>query len=122
MYLILKHIHLTCVGVSFSLFLLRFTLLVVRKKPLPKWLKVLPHSIDTILLASAIAMAWLVGFNLSNSPWLLAKVIALLFYIGFGELAMRGHGKIKALGFVLACSCFAYIVGVALLKNPWLFW
>ncbi len=118
-YTVLKHTHLTCIGLSFSLFLLRVGLLTLRQQPLPKWLKIVPHCVDTLLLVSALALAIMIGYTPSNSPWLLAKIIALLFYIGFGSMAIRGRGTRQWVGFGLACLSFAYIVMAALTKSPW---
>lgn len=118
-YLILKHSHLTFVVISFCLFSTRFLCYACRQCPLPRWLKIVPHAIDSLLLVSALMMAWLVGFTPANSPWLLAKIIALLFYIGLGSIAMKARGVKQWLAFMAACLCFAYIVMVALTKHVW---
>lgn len=120
-YLMIKHIHITAVVVSFSLFVLRGFWMMLDPGQLRKtWVRVLPHIVDTVLLGSAIWMVWTIRLNPLEAPWLLAKIVALLFYIVLGTLALkRGEtmgGRIVALLFALAT--FAYIAGTALYKEP----
>jgi len=57
MYAIVKHMHLTAIAVSVILFILRFYWLNRDAEKLQKkWVKVLPHIVDTVLLASAITL------------------------------------------------------------------
>ena len=55
-----------------------------------------------------------------EQPWLTAKVIGLLAYIGFGMAAFRfGRSRrMTAVFFVLALCAYAYIVSVALTRHP----
>jgi len=119
-YLALKHIHLTCVALSGAGFLLRgFWMLRDSSILQARWVRVLPHIIDTGLLVSAIALAVMSLQYPIAQGWLTAKVIGLLAYIGFGTMALK-RGKTKAqrtLYLVLALLTFAYIVGVALTRN-----
>jgi len=52
--------------------------------------------------------------------WLTAKVMGLLAYIGLGMVALKpGRPRgVRLLAFVAALAAFAYIVSVALTKNP----
>lgn len=121
MYLAIKHIHLTCIVLSLSLFLLRGYWALFSPSHLQrKWVKVVPHCIDTLLLISAITLAALLQQYPFIDHWLTAKVVALLAYIGFGTFAIK-RGKTrssKALFLVLALLCFSYIVVVAINHNP----
>ena len=89
-----------------------------------KWVKILPHSIDTVLLASAIGMAWIGSINPLTHPWLAAKIIALLIYIVAGTFALkRAQTRLtQFLSFAFALASFAYIITVALSKQliPWM--
>lgn len=82
-YLLLKKIHLHCVGLSVALFALRLGLRLAAPERLAAWkvLRVLPHGVDTLLLSTAIAMVVVGGIDLLQSPWLLAKIGALGLYI-----------------------------------------
>jgi uncharacterized membrane protein SirB2 len=85
-----------------------------------KWVKVLPHINDTVLLLSAVVLA----VQMQQAPfingWLTAKVLGLLVYIGLGMVALRfGKTKrVKTLAYLSAIAVFIYIVLVAITKNP----
>jgi len=123
-YIILKHIHLTCVALTFISFSARgFWMLSDSKLLQKKWVKIAPHVIDTTLLVSAIALAVMLHISPIEQTWLLAKIIGLLVYIILGTVALkRGKTKpIRMTALVLALLTFGYIVKVALTKSPLLF-
>jgi uncharacterized membrane protein SirB2 len=120
-YLILKQLHIACVVLSGSGFLVR-GLWMLRGSPylqLPA-ARVLPHIVDTVMLARAIAMAVLSAQYPFATPWLTAKVIGLLVYIGCGTMALkRGRSKAqRAIFLAAALTALAYIVSVALTRSP----
>lgn len=120
-YLALKHLHVTAVLLSGTGFFIR-GLLMLADSPLlqRRLLKVLPHIVDSVLLASAIAMAVISAQYPFVLPWLTAKFFGLLAYIVLGMMALkRGRTKgRRAAWFVAALLAFAYIVMVALTRNP----
>lgn len=125
MYLPLKHLHLTCISLSLILFVTRFYWRKQNPRMLQKkWVKILPHTIDTILLASAIGMAIIASINPLEQIWLAAKILALLAYILAGTFALKRANSPQAqnLSFLLALTCFAYILMVAFSKQvlPWM--
>lgn len=78
-----------------------------------RWVKFLPHVIDTLLLALGVAMVLQSGWALT-SDWLMAKIVGLLAYIGFGILTLRAKAKaVKILSMVAALLCAGYIFSVA---------
>ncbi|WP_342616197.1 SirB2 family protein [Rhodoferax sp. GW822-FHT02A01] len=83
--------------------------------------KTLPHIVDTILLLSALTLAGMLRLNPAHTPWLLAKILGLLLYIGLGVVALRVKlaWKIRATAWVLALAVLFWIASVAILKNPW---
>jgi uncharacterized membrane protein SirB2 len=85
-----------------------------------RWVKIAPHMVDTLLLASAIALAWQLGISPLSNPWLGAKIIALLFYIVIGAYALkRGRTKrIRLIAWLAAQLVFFYIVSVAVTHDP----
>ena len=86
-----------------------------------KWVRVLPHINDTLLLLTAVLLTLQISQYPLVDSWLTAKVTALFVYIGLGMVALR-HGKTKSVrvtAFVSAVIVFAYIVGVAVTKNAW---
>ena len=85
-----------------------------------KWFKITPHIVDTILIISALLLLKQSGLDLLNTSWLLAKVIALLVYISLGLIAFR-FGKTRVIRIMTWCEAilvFAYILAVAVTKNP----
>ncbi|CAL61602.2 Conserved hypothetical protein, putative membrane protein [Herminiimonas arsenicoxydans] len=122
-YIALKHLHITCAVLSISLFLLRGMLMLRQSLALQqRWLRITPHIVDTALLASAVAMVvWSQQYPFVQN-WLTAKVIALIVYIGLGTIALkRGKTRAKRLrAFLAALAVFAYIIAVALSKQPFI--
>ncbi len=121
MWLTIKYLHMTLALVSVCGFLLRGILMLLQSRLLQqRWIRRLPHLIDTLLLASGGLLVWhLHLYPFVNSSWLTAKMLALLAYIGFGMLALN-YGKtrfIRGLAFVVALCCAAYILTTATLHN-----
>ncbi len=120
-YLALKHLHLTCVVLSGLGFSLRGWWMLSGSPLLQARLtRVLPHVVDTLLLGSALIMAWQSGQYPFAQNWLTAKFFGLLAYILCGSMALkRGKTPRQRLVFLLlALAAFAYIVGVALTRSP----
>ncbi len=120
-YALLKHLHISCAAASYALFLLR-GIWMLSDSPIMRrrWVKLVPHTIDTGLLASAIALAYTIGQYPLAESWLTAKVAALLLYIALGLVALR-YGKNKAVqlsAWLAAQAVFGYIVLVALNHDP----
>lgn len=88
-----------------------------------RWVKIVPHVVDTALLASALSMVFWSHQYPFVQPWLTAKVLGLIVYIMLGTFALK-RGKTKAVrgwALVAALLTFAYIVMVALTRRPLLF-
>src|SRR5262249_6653639 len=82
--------------------------------------RTVPHIVDTVLLVSAIALAWMLRLSPLQAPWLLAKIVGLVLYIALGMLALKpGRPEgVRAAAFVAALIIFGYIVSVAVSKDP----
>jgi uncharacterized membrane protein SirB2 len=120
-YYALKHIHMTFAVLSGALFLVRGLWMLADSGYLQRrWVKIAPHVIDTLLLASAVGLAVWSSQYPGQSPWLTAKLVALVAYIGLGTVALkRGRTRaVRTLAFAGALACFAYILAVAVTKNP----
>lgn len=121
-YLALKHIHMTAVVLSLALFGLRGWWMATDSPRLAaRWVKVVPHAIDTVLLASALALAAMIGQWPFVQPWLTVKVVLLVVYIGLGVVALRpGRPKrVRIAAFLLALATFLFLVSVARAHDPW---
>ena len=82
--------------------------------------RIAPHVIDTLFLASGVALVVTIKLPILQSGWLLAKLAGLIVYIGLGMTAMRfGRSpEVRMLAFVGAVATFGYIVGVAYSRSP----
>lgn len=120
MYLALKHIHLTFVVLSLIAFFVRGIWLFMNSAMLSKkWVKILPHFISTILLVSGIVLAVHLSMSPGSQPWLMAKIIGLIAYIGLGVAAFKASNPTaRKLLWVSALVIFAYIVSVAITRSP----
>lgn len=120
-YLAVKHLHMTFAALSGMLFLLRGVLMLQDSALLQqRWAKLVPHVIDTVLLASALVMVFWSAQYPFVEGWLTAKVLALIAYILLGTIALkRGKTKqVRLAAFLAALAVFAYIVKVALTRQP----
>lgn len=120
-YIAIKHLHVTAVTLSFALFFLRGIWMMTASPMLQKqWVKVLPHVIDTLLLAAGLTAAVMIRQYPFVADWVTAKVFGLIAYIILGTLALkRGRTRGRRIGFWLASiATFGYIVAVAFAKNP----
>jgi uncharacterized membrane protein SirB2 len=119
-YSLLKDLHLACVVLSGGGFVLRGAWMM-RGSPMlaRRWVRVAPHLVDTALLASAIALAVMIGQYPLVHGWLTAKVLGLLAYIVLGTIALkRGRTRgVRVAAFCGALLVFAYIVAVAITKS-----
>jgi len=120
-YALIKGVHITCAALSYAGFVLRGIWMwldspLLRARPT----RVLPHIVDTILLASAIYLAISIRQYPFEASWLTAKVLALVLYIGIGTVALRaGRTKRRRLAaWAAAQGVFLYIVLVAITKRP----
>lgn len=124
-YAILKLIHVGCVAVSYTLFVLRGAWMLLESPRLgQRWVRIAPHIVDSALLASAIAMAVAIRQYPLVAGWLTAKVVALTCYIALGMIALR-YGRtrgVRVTAWLVAQAVFFYIVAVALTRNalPWI--
>lgn len=123
-YLAIKYLHMTCAALSGSFFLVRGIWMLRNAAMLQqRWVRIAPHLIDTLLLASALMMAvWSQQYPFAQS-WLTAKVIALLVYIVLGTIALkRGKTKpVRVYAFIAALLVFVYIGSVAFTKQALVF-
>jgi len=123
-YATIKLIHVSSVIVSYLLFSLRSMWMLQGSAAMrQRWVKVMPHVVDTVLLISAITLAIRIDQDPIHNSWLSAKVVGLLLYIVLGMTALK-YGKTRKTRILALCAAqavFLYIVMVALTKNPLLF-
>lgn len=121
LYQLARNLHLLFVALSIGLFMFRGALMVVESALLAsKVLRILPHVIDTLLLASAV---WLVVM-LREYPfvhgWVTAKVLGVVVYIVLGSIALRRGStrRMRLAALAGALATIAYIISVARFHDP----
>lgn len=116
-----KLLHVSCAVISISGFSIRSLLMFFNQSVMnSRWIRVVPHINDTILLTAAIWLTLFVHQFPVTDNWLTAKLAGLIGYVIFGTWALR-KGKTRRIRFICFLSAlivFAYIVAVALTKSP----
>ena len=124
MYATVKALHVGCVIVTFALFFLRGIWMMTSSPQLQRrWVRIVPHVNDTVLLIAAITLAVMLRQYPLTDAWLTAKVGGLLVYIALGTVAMRAGRprRVRIAMWFAAQGVFFYIVSVALTHSalPW---
>lgn len=117
----IKAVHVASVALSGTLLAVRGAWRLVRPDArFAQSMRILPPVIDTVLLLSALALLAVWMERGAPLDWVVAKVLALVVYIGLGIVALRPglrrRPRLVALG--AAAAAFGYIVAVALTKSP----
>jgi len=123
-YATVKALHVACVIITFALFFLRGIWMITGSPFLQqRWVRIVPHVNDSVLLAAAITLAVMLKQYPLTDNWLTAKVIGLVVYIVLGTLAMKPQRprRLRMVMWIAAQGVFFYIVAVALTHNalPW---
>jgi len=120
-YATLKTLHLTTIAISLTLFVLRgFWMIAESPRLRARWVRIVPHANDTVLLVSGISLAYTLGLSPLEHGWLAAKIVALLAYIMLGTIALK-RGKTpsrRIAAWIAALLVFGYMVAVAVAHNP----
>ncbi|PZP28882.1 MAG: invasion protein [Roseateles depolymerans] len=120
-YFTVKLVHQTAVALSISGFFIRGAASLAGAR----WVrsraaKTLPHMVDSVLLLSALLLAWMLRLTPDRAPWLLAKIVGLVLYVGLGVIALRPGRPlaIRATAWLAALFVVGWIVSVAVTKSP----
>ena len=120
-YLLLKAVLVGCVAATYGLFFTRGVWMMRGSPRLQRrWVKILPHVVDTLLLASAVWLAILIRQYPLVDAWLTAKVGGLVAYIVLGTIALkRGRTRrVRVAAWIAAQAVLLYIVAVAVTHDP----
>ena len=121
MYMMAKHLHLTAVGLSILFFIFRFIWSQLDANALSKkWVKILPHIIDTVLSGSAVWLCIILSQYPFVNAWLTFKVIGVILYIVFGLFALKKAKTTlsKWAFFIAAIGVLMATAMVAVTKQP----
>lgn len=121
-YTALRHIHMTTVALSGLFFLARAIAVNLAGAGWPRLrpVRMSSYAIDTVLLASAIALTVVTGQYPFADGWLTVKVVLLVVYIALGIIALRPSrpAPVRLSATVGAVAVFLFIVTVARTHQP----
>ena len=123
-YQLLINLHISTALISLLLFLLRgVRVLRHGQQNRPRWKKWLPHVNDTILFILGIVLMLTIQQYPLVDAWLTAKLTALIVYILLGMVVMKWARQQRSqfVAWLGALVVFAYMVGVAITKQPLVF-
>ena len=118
---LLKQLQIALAMLSISGFLLRWGWRMAGSAMAHnRWVKTLPHVVDTLFLLTGILLALGVSQYLFSHAWLTAKIGGLVLYIVVGAVAMRTapRAPVSIPAFAAAVLIFGWIVSVAWLRTP----
>ena len=118
----IKTFHLIFILLSISSFVGRIYLAEKRPEMLEqKWIKIGPHVINSLLLLTGFTLVFQGSWLSAEYGWIVAKLIALVAYVGLGIVAIKSQGELRWKAFAGALACFVYIAVVAVTKNAFIF-
>jgi len=111
-YPLVKHVHMAAALLSFLGFTLRGIWMVMESDLLQaKLTRILPHIIDTVLLAAAIYLLVLLQINPLVTFWVAAKLLLLVAYIVIGTIALK-RGRTKRTRVIALAVSIATIMAI----------
>jgi uncharacterized membrane protein SirB2 len=119
-YVTLKYAHVASITLSYLLFFIRGVWMMQDSPVLArKWVKIAPHAVDTVLLATGVALSVMLAQYPFVQGWITAKVGALVLYMVLGTWGLkRGETKRdRVVAWIAAHVVFFYMVGVSLTKS-----
>src|SRR5262245_17511265 len=89
-YLAVKLVHQAAVTLSITGFFFRgAAALAGARWVASRAARTVPHLVDTVLLLSALTLAWMLRVTPGQAPWLAAKIAGLFLYVALGVVALR---------------------------------
>lgn len=119
--MVFKTLHILAALASFTLFSLRsYWKLIASSQLKQRWIKILPHIVDTVLLGTAVVMMVLIHQYPFADHWLTVKLVVLIIYIlqGLAVLKFARNRSTIVVTWAVAQVLFFYIVAVALTHHP----
>ncbi|WLS80568.1 SirB2 family protein [Erwinia pyri] len=120
----IKTLHLITVAVTAVLFLIRFYWLQTGSLMLQqRWVRILPHLNDTLLLVSGILLVTITHFYpfSPQGAWLTEKLFGVIIYIVLGAIALGRRPraqKVRWIAFIVAVVALVLICQLATSKMP----
>lgn len=124
MYTALKHSHILFMLLSICLFILRFIWCLVDSKiRTTRWVTIVAHSIDTLLIATGIGLIFVTGFVpfTPTGLWLSEKLLCVVAYLVLGRITLHySHGNVFRVFAFCGALGWAYLAAnLAITKIPY---
>ncbi|MBQ4798280.1 SirB2 family protein [Pseudoalteromonas sp. MMG006] len=111
-YLAVKHSHMAIALLSVILFYVRaFSRMGSSKLAKNKVVMIGSHSIDTLLLVSALTLVFMAKINPFEQLWLLEKIVLVVIYIAIGAKSARQTNIVAKIIYVLANTAVILAIG-----------
>ncbi|WP_058912996.1 invasion regulator SirB2 [Entomohabitans teleogrylli] len=123
-YFAFKHLHILTVVISVTLFVLRYWW-QYRASPMAakRWVRIVPHVNDTLLLLSGAALMVITRFwpFTPQGAWLTEKLFGVIIYIVLGFIALGRRPRsqqVRWVAFLLGLVVLYIIIKLATTKIP----
>lgn len=123
-YGVIKNLHILTVAVTITMFVLRFYWLQRGSAMLQRrWVRIVPHMNDTLLLLSGILLVMITHFYpfTPQGAWLTEKLFGVIIYIALGSVALSRRSrtqKVRWIAFIVAVAVLILIYKLATTKMP----
>lgn len=123
-YPLIKQLHLLTVAITITLFLLRFywqrsgSAMLTRR-----WVRILPHANDTLLLISGVILVMITHFYpfSPQGSWLTEKLLGVIIYIALASVALSRRprtDRTRWIAFLVALIALVIVIKLAVSKMP----
>lgn len=118
-------LHLASVALTISLFVLRYWWRWSGNPRInARWVRIVPHTVDTVLLLSGAGLMWVTGYLpfTVKGAWLTEKLFGVIIYIVLGFIALGRHRPRSQqrgfIAFLLGLVVLYIIIKLAATKVP----
>ena len=123
-YPLIKQLHLLTVAITITLFLLRFywqrsgSAMLTRR-----WVRILPHVNDTLLLVSGAMLVMITHFYpfSPQGSWLTEKLLGVIIYIALASVALSRRprtDRTRWIAFLIALIALVIVIKLAVSTMP----
>ncbi|ORM51068.1 siroheme synthase [Pantoea conspicua] len=123
-YPLIKNVHLLTVAITIFIFVLRFYWLRSGSAMLSRrWVRILPHANDTLLLLTGVSLVMITHFYpfTPQGSWLTEKLLGVIIYIALGFVALSRRprtDRTRWIAFLVALIALVLVIKLALSKMP----
>ena len=117
-YSVVKSLHVSVAFLSIGLFLLRAAVAIRQQRKPGTALRIVSHSVDTVLFVLGILLAVQLSLSPLAAPWFGLKLLAIIIYIALGFVVMRERPVVvKHIALVAALLVVGYVLLLAHFKD-----